>query len=266
MIYYPLATLMLAGVRDILIITTPHDQAQFEELLGDGSEIGVSFHYATQPEPKGLAQALTIGEEFLSGQSCLMILGDNIFHGAGLGRDIRNALPKFGAHIFTYEVSNPSEYGVLELNQDGTPMSVSEKPESPESNLAITGIYFFDEKVIEIAKAVEPSKRGELEITSVISQYLKDKTLTYTKLSRGSAWLDTGHPNSLNDAADYVRIIEERTGLKIACLEEISLIQGWINLDQFTEIATSHGASSYGTYLRKILPLRDNHKNDSENN
>ena len=207
MIYYPISTLMLAGIREILIITTPHDQSQFQDLLGDGSELGISFEYATQPEPKGLAQAFTIGKDFLAGSSCILILGDNIFHGAGLGRDIRKSIPEFGAHIFTYEVSNPSDYGVLELNHDGTPKSISEKPESPLSNLAVTGIYFFDEKVVQIAKDVKPSKRGELEITSIIEWYLDESELTHTKLSRGSAWLATGNPNSLNDAAADVRMV-----------------------------------------------------------
>jgi glucose-1-phosphate thymidylyltransferase len=249
-----------------LIITTPQDQSQFQELLGDGSEIGVSFQYSKQPEPKGIAQAFIIGEEFLEGDSCLLILGDNIFHGAGLGRDIRKSLPEFGAHIFTYEVSNPSDYGVLVLDHEGIPRSISEKPEASISNLAVTGIYFFDEKVVQIAKGVKPSNRGELEITSIIGQYLEDHELTYTKLSRGSAWLDTGNPNSLNDAAAYVRIIEERTGLKIACLEEISLMQGWISSDQFGQLADSYGNSSYGHYLRKILSLTVGSEKDWEFN
>jgi glucose-1-phosphate thymidylyltransferase len=262
MIYYPISTLMLAGIREILVITTPQDQSQYQELLGDGSELGVSFQYEAQPEPKGLAQAFTIGEVFLGGSSCVLILGDNIFHGAGLGRDIKKSFPEFGAHIFTYEVSNPSDYGVLELNQDGTPRSITEKPESPISNLAVTGVYFFDERVVQFAKDVTPSKRGELEITTIIDRYLKDQQLTYTKLSRGSAWLDTGNPNSLNDAAAYVRIIEERTGLKIACLEEISLMQGWINSNQFSRLADSYGNSSYGHYLKKILTLQVTNNSD----
>jgi glucose-1-phosphate thymidylyltransferase len=237
MIYYPISTLMLAGIREILIITTPHDQSQFKELLGDGSELGVSFQYALQPEPKGLAQAFTIGEEFLAGDSCLMILGDNIFHGAGLGRDIVRELPISGAHIFTYEVSNPSDYGILGINQDGKPISITEKPNEFISNLAVTGVYFFDGKVSEISKNVQPSKRGELEITSVIEHYLNSDSLSYTRLSRGAAWLDTGSPDSLNDAAAYVRIIEDRTGLKIACLEEIAFNSGWLTQQQLYEIS-----------------------------
>ena len=252
MIYYPISTLMLAGIREILIITTPHDQSQFKELLGDGSNLGVSFQYAIQPEPKGLAQAFTIGEEFLSGETCLMILGDNIFHGAGLGRDIIRELPNSGAHIFTYEVSNPSEYGILEIDQSGLPISISEKPIEFVSNLAVTGLYFFDAEVSEIAKSVKPSKRGELEITAVIEHYLKSGSLTFTRLSRGAAWLDTGNPDSLNDAAAYVRIIEDRTGLKIACLEEIAFNSGWLSQQQLYEISLAL-KNNYGDYLKGLL-------------
>lgn len=253
MIYYPISTLMLAGIREILIITTPHDQSQFKELLGDGSELGVSFQYAVQPEPKGLAQAFTIGEEFLAGDSCLMILGDNIFHGAGLGRDIVRELPTSGAHIFTYEVANPADYGILEINQDGKPISITEKPTEFISNLAVTGVYFFDGRVSEIAKGVKLSKRGEMEITSVIDHYLKSGSLTFTQLSRGAAWLDTGNPDSLNDAAAYVRIIEDRTGLKIACLEEISFSQGWITLSQLQLRIEQYKMNSYAKYLQRLI-------------
>lgn len=253
MIYYPISTLMLAGIREILIITTPHDQPQFKELLGDGSDLGISFQYATQPEPKGLAQALTIGEEFLSGESCLMVLGDNIFHGAGLGRDIIRELPTSGAHIFVYEVANPSDYGILELNDDETPLSITEKPTKFVSNLAVTGLYFFDNKVSEIAKEIQPSKRGELEITSVIDSYLQSGSLSFTRLSRGAAWLDTGNPSSLSDAGEYVRIIEDRTGLKIACLEEISFQNHWINVETFSMIIDRYRKTSYGQYLERLL-------------
>lgn len=242
---------MLAGIREILVITTPHDQSQFKELLGDGSEFGVCFEYATQPEPKGIAQAFTIGENFLAGESCLMILGDNVFHGAGLGRDIIRELPDSGAHIFTYEVSNPSAYGILEVDTDNKPISVVEKPTEFISNLAITGIYFFDSEVSRIAKNVQPSKRGELEITSIINEYMKFNALTFTQLSRGVAWLDTGNPNSLSDAAAYVRIIEERTGLKIACLEEIAFINRWIDKEQL-DIRIESNNNDYGNYLKKI--------------
>lgn len=253
MIYYPISTLMLAGIREILIITTPHDQSQFKELLGDGSELGVSFQYATQPEPRGLAEAFTIAEQFLSGESCLMILGDNIFHGAGLGRDLVRELPSTGAHIFTYEVSNPSDYGILEVGQEGNPVSITEKPAEYISNLAVTGLYFFDGKVSEVAKNVKPSARGELEITSIIDHYLQLGSLTFTQLSRGAAWLDTGNPDSLNDAAAYVRIIEDRTGLKIACLEEISLSQGWIFASQIESRIKQYKSNSYALYLGKLI-------------
>lgn len=253
MIYYPISTLMLSGIREILIITTPHDQPQFIELLGDGSDLGVVFHYATQPEPKGLAQAFTIGRKFLSDDSCLMILGDNIFHGAGLGRDVNRVLPLSGAHIFTYEVSNPTDYGILEIGVDGTPISVHEKPIDFVSNHAVTGLYFFDERVSDIADEVKPSLRGELEITSIIDFYLKSNSLTYTQLSRGAVWLDTGHPGSLNDAAAYVRIVEERTGLKIGCLEEIAYSQGWISKDQLSSKIEQYKKNTYAKYLERLL-------------
>jgi len=253
MIYYPISTLMLAGIREILIITTPHDQSQFIELLGDGSELGVSFQYAVQFEPKGLAQAFTIGEEFLAGDSCLMILGDNIFHGAGLGRDIVRELPTSGAHIFTYEVANPSDYGILEISDNGKPLSITEKPNAFISNLAVTGVYFFDSKVSGIAKGVQPSKRGEVEITSVIEHYLKSGSLTFTRLSRGAAWLDTGNPDALNDAAEYIRIIEDRTGLKIACLEEIAFHQGWITVEQVELRIRQYKMNSYAKYLQRLI-------------
>jgi glucose-1-phosphate thymidylyltransferase len=253
MIYYPISTLMLAGVREILIITTPHDQSQFKELLGDGSDLGVTFQYAQQPEPKGLAQAFTIGEKFLAGDSCLMILGDNIFHGAGLGRDLIHKLPSSGAHIFTYEVSNPSDYGILEIDHKGKPISITEKPSKYISNLAVTGIYFFDGKVSSVAKEVQPSSRGELEITSVIDYYLTAGTLSFTQLSRGSAWLDTGNPNSLHDAAAYVKIIEERTSQKIGCLEEIAFTQGWITAAQLQTKILQYNNNSYAKYLGGLL-------------
>jgi glucose-1-phosphate thymidylyltransferase len=253
MIYYPISTLMLAGIREILIITTPHDQSQFNELLGDGSHLGVSFQYAQQPEPKGLAQAFTIGEDFLAGDSCLMILGDNIFHGSGLGRDLIHELPSSGAHVFTYEVSNPSDYGILEVDQNGKPISITEKPSKYISSMAVTGLYFFDGNVASVAKEVKPSARGELEITSVIDHYLKSGTLSFTQLSRGTAWLDTGNPNSLNDAAAYVKIIEDRTGLKIACLEEISFLQGWITPAQLQTRIEQYKMNSYAKYLQRLI-------------
>lgn len=253
MIYYPISTLMLAGIREILTIRTPHDQSQFKQLLGDGSELGVSFMCAAQPAPKGLTQAFMIEEEFLSGESCIMILGDNIFHGAGLGRDIIRELPSTGAHIFTYEVSNPPDYGILEVGPEGNPISITEKPKNYISNLAVTGLYFFDSKVSEVAKKADPSARGEIDITSVIDDYLQTGSLTLTKLSRGAAWLDTGNPDSLNDAAAYVRIIEDKTGLKIACLEEIAFSQGWMTKSQFQSRIKQYKSNSYAQHFRGLI-------------
>ena len=252
MIYYPISVLMLAGIREILIITTPHDQSQFKDLLGNGVDIGVLFHYAVQEEPRGLAQAFTIGEDFLGGDSCLMILGDNIFHGVGLGLELQATLPKTGAHIFTYEVDDPSQYGVLTIDEDGKPTGIQEKPKTHLSSLAVTGLYFFDNSVCEVAKQVIPSPRGELEITSVIDWYLQKNLLSATHLSRGTAWLDTGSPSSLHDAASYIRIIEERTGLKIACLEEIAFRNEWIDAKQLLQLASNAGNKNYELYLTKI--------------
>jgi glucose-1-phosphate thymidylyltransferase len=253
MIYYPISTLMLAGIKEILIITTPHDREAFEKLLGDGSAFGINFQYAIQPKPEGLAQAFIIGEEFLGGDSCLMILGDNIFHGSGLGHDLSRSLPTSGAHIFTYEVVNPGEYGVLEIDSLNRPISITEKPKTFISNLAVTGLYFFDSDVSKIARRVTPSPRGELEITSVIETYLKANNLTFTKLSRGTAWLDTGNPSSLHDAASYIRVIEERTGLKIACLEEIAFNQGWITENMLRNFASTFKMNDYGKYLMRLV-------------
>jgi glucose-1-phosphate thymidylyltransferase len=255
MIYYPISTLMLAGIREILLITTPEDQIAFKLLLGTGEDFGVSFTYAIQPEPKGLAQALLIGETFLAGESCLMVLGDNIFHGVGLGHELVHALPQSGAHIFTYEVANPSEYGVLGLDQNRLPKSITEKPTNPVSNLAITGMYYFDKKCSSIAADVTPSLRGELEITSVLNNYLERKELSYTPLSRGTAWLDTGKPNTLHDAATFIRVIEERTGLKIGCLEEIAWRNGWKDSNSILNRISTFGNSSYYEYLRRIISV-----------
>lgn len=256
MIYYPVSTLMLAGIREILIITTPHDQPLFKALLGDGSELGVTFEYATQSEPRGLAQAISIGEKFLGSESFALILGDNIFHGVGLGHDLQKYTHIAGCHIFLYTVSSPTNYGILELDKEASPISIVEKPPAPKSNLAVTGLYFFDARAIAFAKQVKPSPRGELEITSVIQFYLESKELNYTVLSRGSAWLDTGQYNSLNDAGNFVRVIEERTGLKIGCLEEIAWRNGWISDIQLADLANSYSASGYGSYLLNL-------KNDS---
>jgi glucose-1-phosphate thymidylyltransferase len=253
MIYYPLATLMLAGVREILIITTPHDQSAFETLLGNGNQFGIHIKYAIQPKPEGLAQAFIIGEKFLDGDSCLMILGDNIFHGAGLGHQLAETLPESGAHIFTYTVSDPKQYGVLNLDTKGRPLTIEEKPKNPTSNLAVTGLYFFDGRVPQVAKMVKPSPRGELEITSVIDWYLQRGEISLTQLSRGAAWLDTGNPDSMHEASTYVRVIEERTGLKIACLEEIAVSQGWIIPESLERLLETAGNGSYYDYLRKMF-------------
>jgi glucose-1-phosphate thymidylyltransferase len=251
MIYYPISTLMLAGVRDILIITTPSDQESFMKLLGDGSAFGVSFKYAEQQKPRGLADSLIIAEEFLAGDTCLLILGDNIFHGNGFGLELSEKIPTRGAHIFTYPVSNPQDFGVLEVDSLSSPKSVEEKPKNPKNNLAITGLYFFDNNACQIAKNITPSARGELEIISVIKDYLDRSQLTFTTLSRGVAWLDTGTPKALNDAGQFVRIIEERTGQKIACLEEIALVKGWISRSNLETKSKTYN-NSYGKYLENL--------------
>jgi glucose-1-phosphate thymidylyltransferase len=244
---------MLAGIREVLIITTPNDQVLFKKLLGNGFDLGIIIKYEIQLEPKGLAEALIIAEKFLENESCLMILGDNVFYGIGLGRDIVKVLPNSGAHIFTYEVSNPFDYGVVELDEDNKVLSIFEKPAEFISNFAVTGLYFFDNKASNIAKNVKPSKRGELEITSVINSYLELGLLTCTKLSRGIAWLDTGNFSSMNDASNYVRIIEDRTGLKIACLEEIAFLNGWITKSQLHERIQRFENNSYSSYLKKLI-------------
>jgi glucose-1-phosphate thymidylyltransferase len=256
LIYYPISSLMLAGVREILIITTPKDQNAFKELLEDGSKLGITFTYAVQAEPKGLAQAFIIAKDFLKNDSCLMILGDNIFEGFGLGHELRNSLPDHGAHIFTYEVSDPTQYGILTVDENDSPLSVAEKPQVTSSTLAITGLYYFDNRVSKVASNVIPSKRGELEITSIIDFYLQEQNLSFTQLPRGTVWLDTGNPKSMHDAATYVRVMEERTGLKIACLEEIAFNEKLIDELSLKALAESYGSSQYGSYLRSLLTRR----------
>jgi glucose-1-phosphate thymidylyltransferase len=253
MIYYPISTLMLAGVREILIITTKRDESAFRELLGDGSNFGITLSYAVQHEPKGLAQALIIGEEFLSGEDCIMILGDNIFHGVGLGTGLRSLLPDSGAHIFLYEVSDPKQYGILSLGNSGEPIKIIEKPTSSTSKLAITGLYYFDNKASTIAKSIPYSPRGELEITDVLSHYLQNNSLSFTQLTRGSVWLDTGTVEDLQRASSYVGIIEERTSLKIACLEEIAYKFNWISADQLHAAIERNGSNSYSHYLKNLF-------------
>ena len=253
LIYYPLSTLMLAGIRDVLIITTPEDSKSFQNLLGDGSDFGLYISYSQQEKPNGLAEALIIGETFLNGESCLMILGDNIFYGGGLGQSLENLKPSRGCHIFTYQVANPSDYGILTLDSNGVPVSIVEKPLESKSDLAVTGLYFFDYKASQIAKNVKPSQRGELEITSVIQSYLDSESLSVTHLTRGTAWLDTGNPESMLAASNFIQVIESRTGLKIACLEEIAFENGWISDNQLKEVAVKYGKSNYGRYLSNIL-------------
>lgn len=263
MIYYPISTLMLAGIREILIITTPQDQAQFQSLLGDGSNFGVNFQFQTQSSPDGLAQAFIIGEKFIAGEDSMLILGDNIFHGVGLDHQLSGIPNKSDAHIFTYEVSNPSDYGVLEIDERDQVISITEKPRFPKSNLAVTGLYYFNEDVTSIARSVKPSARGELEITSVIQEYLQRGTLGFTKLSRGTAWLDTGNPNSLHDASSYIRVIEERTALKIGCLEEIAFNSGWIDAAVFERRISDLGKNAYSTYLTLILEKQQSNSGGS---
>ena len=252
MIHYPISTLMLAGIREILIITTVEDQDAFKNLLGNGHEIGVSFQYATQSSPKGLAESLVIGSEFIDGDSCMLILGDNIFHGGGFGHDLSKFSDISGSEIFLYEVANPSEYGVVDLDIHGRIVSIIEKPKNPKSNLAITGLYIFDSNASTIAKLVTPSERGELEITSVLSAYLKLEKLNYSIMSRGTAWLDTGNFNSLHDASTYIRVLEERTGLKVACLEEIAWRNDWLSTQELMSLAILDRNKNIRDYLIKI--------------
>lgn len=253
MIYYPISTLMLAGIRDIMLITTPQDKGLFETVLSSGEQFGVRFEYAVQPSPDGLAQALVIAEEFLGGDSCLMVLGDNIFHGSGLGTNLKNHFSGEGAHIFTYPVSNPRDYGILSIDSDKKPVSIVEKPEKSESNLAVTGLYFFDGDAPRIAAKVNRSARGELEITTVLEDYLNRNKLNFTHLSRGAAWLDTGNPDALHDAATFIRVIEQRTGLKIACLEEIAIENKWVDARGLSKWIDSLGTNAYSKYVRSIV-------------
>jgi glucose-1-phosphate thymidylyltransferase len=256
MVYYPISTLMLAGIRDILIIATPFDLPRFKTLLGDGSNWGVRFSFAEQLAPKGIAEAFLIGENFIGESNVALALGDNIFHGSGLGGQLEFNSDLSGAMIFGYEVSNPSEYGVVTLDEIGKPTSIEEKPTSPKSNLAVPGLYFYDSDVVEYAKSIQPSARGELEITSINLEYLKNDQLRVNVLKRGTAWLDTGTPDSLHDAATYVRLIEQRQGLKISCPEEIAWRKGWISDLELNEIASTNSASSYSQYLNSLLGKR----------
>ena len=253
MIYYPLSTLMLAGIRDILIITTPDDQSQFIRLLGDGSQWGCNIVYAKQEVPNGLAQAFVIGEKFIGKDSVALVLGDNIFYGSRFGKLLQEAADPTGAVIFAYAVSDPERYGVVEFDKDYNALSIEEKPENPKSNYAVPGLYFYNNDVVEIAKNIKPSPRGEYEITDVNRIYLENKTLKVAVLDRGFAWLDTGTFDSLHDASEYVRVIEKRQGLKIGCLEEIAYRTGFINKEQLEKLAEGLKKSGYGEYLKKII-------------
>ncbi|GAA1943270.1 glucose-1-phosphate thymidylyltransferase RfbA [Agromyces allii] len=256
MIYYPLSTLMMAGINEVLIITTPEYSDQFQALLGDGSNLGMRLDYAVQPSPDGLAQAFIIGEEFIDDESVALVLGDNIFHGAGLGTALRGNTDIDGALIFAYHVSNPRAYGVVEFDDEFRAVSIEEKPEHPKSNYAVPGLYFYDNSVVEIAKHVEPSARGELEISTVNERYLESGRLQVQVLDRGTAWLDTGTFESMMQASDYVRVIEERQGFKIGCIEEIAWRAGWIDDAQLAELAAPLVKSGYGTYLTRLLAER----------
>jgi glucose-1-phosphate thymidylyltransferase len=253
MIYYPLSTLMSAGIREILIITTPDDQVAFRRLLGDGSELGISIAYAVQPSPDGLAQAFIIGEEFIGSEKVALVLGDNIFHGAGLGSNLSSHTDVDGALIFAYHVSNPRAYGVVEFDSELKAVSIEEKPEHPKSNFAVPGLYFYDNSVVGIAKSITPSARGELEISTVNEHYLTSGALRVDVLDRGTAWLDTGTFESMVQASEFVRVIEDRQGYKIGCIEEIAWRAGWIDDAQLEELAGPLLKSGYGTYLRRLI-------------
>ncbi len=259
MVYYPLSTLMMAGIRDILVITTPDDQAQFERLLGDGSSLGISLSYAVQPKPEGLAQAFIIGEEFIGSDKVALVLGDNIFHGHGFGNSLKTCVDPKGGIVFAYQVADPQRYGVVEFDENMQAVSIEEKPSKPKSEYAVVGLYFYDNDVIEIAKNIKPSDRGELEITSVNEEYLKQNKLKVQVMDRGTAWLDTGTFESMNDASEYIRVIEKRTGFKIGCIEEVAFRQGFINKEQLSKIAEPLKKSGYGEYL---LLLTDAKKED----
>lgn len=257
MVYYPISVLMLAGIRDILIISTPHDLPGFRRLLGDGSDYGVHFEYAEQPSPDGLAQAFTIGADFIGNDSACLVLGDNIFHGAGftgmLKEAVRTAEEEKKATVFGYWVNDPERYGVAEFDANGNCLSIEEKPAKPKSNYAVVGLYFYPNKVVEVAKNIKPSARGEYEITTVNQQFLADGELKVQTLGRGFAWLDTGTHDSLSEASTYIEVLEKRQGLKVACLEGIAYRQGWINEERMRELAQPMLKNQYGQYLLKVI-------------
>jgi glucose-1-phosphate thymidylyltransferase len=252
MIYYPLSVLMMAGIKEILIITTPEDQSQFQRLLGDGQNIGCTFKYVAQEVPNGLAQAFVLGAEFIGNDKVALVLGDNIFYGAGLGEQLEKLSNVEGGYVFAYEVSDPERYGVVEFDENKKAISIEEKPDSPKSNYAVPGLYFYDNSVVEIARDLAPSPRGEYEITDVNREYLKRGDLNVAILGRGTAWLDTGTFDSLHDATEFIRVIEKRQGYKIGCIEEIAFRKGFISREQLNELAELYIKSGYGEYLKRI--------------
>ncbi len=253
MIYYPLSTLMLAGIKDILIISTPVDLPNFEKLLGDGSDYGINLSYAVQPSPDGLAQAFLIGEEFIGNDSCAMVLGDNIFYGNGLSKQLKEAASREkGATVFGYYVNDPERFGIVEFDENGKAISIEEKPQNPKSNYCVTGLYFYDNRVVEMAKKVKPSARGELEITDLNRLYLEEDSLNVVTLGRGYTWLDTGTMDALAEASEFVRVVENRQGIQISAVEEIAYINGWITREKLLESANKYGKSPYGQYLRQV--------------
>jgi len=254
MIYYPLSTLMLAGIRDVLIITTPRDQEQFRRLLGDGSQLGCRFGYEVQPQPNGLAEAFLLGADFIGSESVALILGDNLFYGSALGRQLKDHTDPDGGVIFAYHVSEPRRYGVVEFTDDMTAVAIEEKPSMPRSSFAVPGLYFYSSDVVEVAKSISPSARGELEITDVNNAYLNDGRLKVGILDRGTAWLDTGTFDSLMNASQFVQVIEQRQGLKIGCVEQVAWEQGFISDQELTALAVPLTPSGYGEYLRQLLP------------
>ncbi len=254
MIYYPLSTLMLAGIREILIITTPEDNESFKRLLGDGSDFGIELEYAIQPSPEGLAQAFIIGEEFIGDDSVCLVLGDNIFYGQSFSKTLRSAASReYGATVFGYQVKDPERFGVVEFNEEMKAISIEEKPTKAKSNYAVTGLYFYDNRVVDMAKQVKPSSRGELEITTLNEMYLNDGSLNVELLGRGFAWLDTGTHESLHEASSFVQTIENVQGLKVACLEEIAWRNGWLSDEQLTSIAKPMLKNGYGQYLKSLI-------------
>jgi len=252
MIYYPLSTLMSAGIKDTLIITTPDDQSQFQRLLGDGSQWGIKLTYEVQPSPDGLAQAFIIGEEFIGNDKVALVLGDNIFHGMDLSTSLKGCVDPDGGTVFAYEVSDPERYGVVEFDENNRAISVEEKPSAPKSNFAVVGLYFYDNDVVKLAKNVQPSERGEIEITSINEEYLKRGSLTVTTLQQGDAWLDTGTIDSMTDAADYVRVLQRRTGVIVGSPEAVAYREGFITANQLRELAQPLKKSGYGEYLLKL--------------